>query len=259
MAELAPLVDWRDELTWLGRVPARSDLIPRRFWSGPRSAPWLTGQRALLWAARLSPVLLLTLLAAYLAGLLAWPLFLGPLVLNLWLSQRLVGPAVATIRQVGALSDRLGGYAAALALVADLPLPAPALQALQGRLSCDGLVAAVAIRRLQRLAALAQPTSSQLYPLIELATLWNVQVLNAPRGLAAAGRSAGSRLARRPGRGRGAGGAGGAAPGPTRPGRSRRSTRRPIGSAPRAGSPAAGGWRAVPNDLRSARRAASCW
>jgi DNA mismatch repair ATPase MutS len=182
VADLAPLVDLRDELTWLGRASGDERLDPEPILTWAESRPWLAEQRGLLWAARLSPALLLGLLAAQLAGLLAWPLFLLPLGLNLWLSQRLVGPAVATIRLVGTLSDRLGGYAAALALLAEAPLNASALRALQERLSSDGLSASVAIWRLQRLAALAQPTSSQLYPLIELATLWNVHVLNALEG-----------------------------------------------------------------------------
>ena len=184
VAELAPLVDLRDELTWLGRAAGEERLDPAPILAWAESRPWLAERRGLLWAARLSPALLLGLLVAQLTGLLGWPLFLLPLGFNLWLSQRLVGPAVATIRLVGALSDRLGGYAAALALVAESSFQAPALRGLQERLrgDDDDLVAAVAIRRLQRLAALAQPTSSQLYPLIELATLWNVHVLNALEG-----------------------------------------------------------------------------
>jgi MutS domain V len=182
VADLAPLVDLRDELTWLGRASGDERLDPEPILTWAESRPWLAEQRGLLWAARLSPALVLGLLVAQLAGLLTWPLFLLPLGLNLWLSQRLVGPAVATIRLVGTLSDRLGGYAAALALLAEAPLKASALRALQERLSSDGLSASVAIWRLQRLAALAQPTSSQLYPLIELATLWNVHVLNALEG-----------------------------------------------------------------------------
>jgi MutS-like protein len=180
VSELAPRLDLRDELIWLGRAGAEARLDPTPILAWAEASPWLAGRPGLLWFARLSPPLLLTLLAAQLAGLLAWPLFLLPLALNLWLSQQLVRPALSTIRLVAALSDHLAGYGAALALVAATPGQAPAWRSLQARLGSEnGPAAPAAIQRLRRLAALAQPTTSQLYPLIELATLWNVHVLDA--------------------------------------------------------------------------------
>ena len=180
--ELAPGVDWRDDLLRRARGPGgeRSDAEPFLAWA--EGEPWLTRQPALLWAARLSPILFWGLLGANLAGAFSYPLWLAPFAVNLVLGWRLAGPAVQTLERVGLLTRRFGGYADALELLAATPFEAPTLGRVRAAATADGVSAAEQIRRLHRITIFAQPPSSLLYTLIESTTLWNVHVLAALEG-----------------------------------------------------------------------------
>ena len=82
--ELAPHVDFRDELT-LAAAPARSasPAMARRFGSWAEGDRWLLGRPLLIWGSRLIPVATVTLLLAHLAGPLTQPLWLLPMGLTL--------------------------------------------------------------------------------------------------------------------------------------------------------------------------------
>ncbi|MDP8924233.1 MAG: hypothetical protein M3O34_15325, partial [Chloroflexota bacterium] len=181
--ELAPGVDWRDDLLRRARGSGegeRPDAEPFLAWA--EGEPWLTRQPALLWTARLSPLAFWGLLVAHLAGAIAYPLWLAPFALNLVLGWRLAGPAVRTLERVGLLTQRFGGYADALELLAETPFESPALRRVRAAATVDGVSAAEQIRRLHRITIFAQPPSSLLYTLIESTTLWNVHVLAALEG-----------------------------------------------------------------------------
>ena len=181
--ELTPGVDWRDDLLRRARGPGggeRPDAGPFLEWA--EGEPWLTRQPALLWSARLSPVLFWGLLLAHGVGAIESPLWLAPFAVNLVLGWRLAGPAVRTLERVGLLTQRFGGYADALDLLAETPFEAPALGRIRAASTAGGVSAAEQIRRLHRITIFAQPPSSLLYTLIESTTLWNVHVLAALEG-----------------------------------------------------------------------------
>ena len=179
VAELAPLIELRQELAWRGRPFAEAGPDPDPFLDWAESDPWLTRRRGLLWAARINPPLLWLALAAELVGVTPvpiWPLFVG---INLLLGWALVGPSARTLARVAAVEGHLGAYANALELLASASFDAPVLRRLQARLNADGLAAPAQIRRLQRLTALAFPSSSMLYAAVQVVTLWDIHVLAA--------------------------------------------------------------------------------
>jgi hypothetical protein len=177
VVELAPMVDLRDELTWRGLATDEERPDPEPFLAWAESPPWLRDRAGLVWAARISPLLLAALFVPWLAGLIAEPLWIAPLLVNLGLAVTLVGRANATIARVSDLSGAFRAYADALELITTTPFEAPALRRLQATLGSDRESAHAQIRRLHRATLLAQPTSSMIYPVIELATLWNVHAL----------------------------------------------------------------------------------
>ena len=177
VAELAPLIDLRQELAWRGRPSAEAGPDPDPFLDWAEAEPWLTRRHLLLWAARINPPLLWLALVAGLVGVTPvplWPLFVG---INLLLGWVLVGPSARTLARVAAVEGHLGAYANALELLANASFDAPVLRRLQSRLNADGLAAPEQIRRLQRLTALAFPSSSMLYPAVQVVTLWDIHVL----------------------------------------------------------------------------------
>jgi DNA mismatch repair ATPase MutS len=115
-------------------------------------------------------------------GVIAWPLWILPVIGNLLLGWQLVGTAVKRLNEVRYFSGALGAYADALDHLAQPTFTAPALQRLQAALNVEGHVAAGEIRSLARIVRLAQPATSMVYPLIELTTLWNVHVLDLLEG-----------------------------------------------------------------------------
>jgi hypothetical protein len=178
VAELAPQVEWREELVWRGRATGTPSPDPEPFLAWAEGEPFLRSRQALLWGARLSPPLFWGLLFAQLGGLVAWPLWIAPVIVNLLLGWRLVGTAVGRLNQVRYFAGALGAYAEALDHLAGPAFAAPALQRLQAALRAEGQTAAAEIRRLHGILRLAQPASSMVYPVIELTTLWNVHVLS---------------------------------------------------------------------------------
>jgi len=180
--ELAPLAEWREELVWRGRATGSPSPDPELFLAWAEGDRFLASRQALVWGARLSPPLFWALLLAQMGGLIGWPLWIGPVVVNLLIGWRLVGTAVGRLNQVRYFAGALGAYADALDHLGGPSFSAPALQRLQAALRVEGHSAAAEIRRLYGIVRLAQPASSMVYPLIELTTLWNVHVLSLLEG-----------------------------------------------------------------------------
>ena len=178
VSELAPLAAWREELVLRGRATGTPSPDPEPFLAWAEGEPFLASRQALVWGARISPVLFWVSLLAWMGGLVAWPLWIGPIVANLLLGWQLVGTSVKRLNEVRYFAAALGAYADALEHLAEPTLQAPALHRLQAALAADGQSAAAEVRRLGGIVRLAQPATSMVYPVIELTTLWNVHVLS---------------------------------------------------------------------------------
>jgi hypothetical protein len=182
VSELAPQAEWREELVWRGRATGTPSPDPEPFLAWAEGEPFLASRQALVWAARISPILFWLLLFAQLAEIVTWPWWILPVIANLLLGWQLVGTAVGRLNQVRYFADALGAYANTLDHLAGGSFSAPALQRLQAALQVDGHAAAAEIRGLYRIVRLAQPATSMVYPIIELTTLWNVHVLSLLEG-----------------------------------------------------------------------------
>ena len=180
--ELAPLAIWREELVWRGRATGTPSPDPEPFLAWAEGEPFLASRQALVWGARLSPPLFWLLLFLQMGGIVAWPWWIVPIVVNLLIGWRLVGTAVSRLNEVRYFAGALGAYADALDHLGGPSFATPALQRLQAALRVEGHAAAAEIRRLYGIVRLAQPASSMVYPLIELTTLWNVHVLSLLEG-----------------------------------------------------------------------------
>ncbi len=179
VADLAPRLDLRQEIALRGLAAANEEADPAPFltWAEAPDAfagrPWL---RAFAW---IGPLSLVTLGAADAAGLIAWPLWIVPLLANLLVGATVARRAYATIAAVAAAHRAIAAYAGQLDLLAAADFADPALGALQARLGAGERGAPAMLRRLGRIAAMAIPPSSVLYVPIQALTLWDVHVLAA--------------------------------------------------------------------------------
>ena len=179
VAELAPRLELRQELTARGRLAAseRRDPEPLLRWAeGPR---WLAHRPWLVALAWVGPLLLAGLIVAQLTGVVTAPWWLLVFFANLLLSQLLARPANAIALAVNAQHWAMLGYAGQIALVAEAPAPGRALARLQAALGAGGEAAPALLRRLGRIAAFPLPPVSPLYLPLQALCFWDIHVLAA--------------------------------------------------------------------------------
>lgn len=179
VAELAPLLDLRQELALRGRLLGRPAPDARPFLEWAESAPWLARRRWLVWAARLDTGLLWLLLLGNLAGLVGPPLWAALFFLNLAVSFTLGRRVYATASRVGTREGALRSYAELFELLSGQAFRSAALKRLQAELSGDDEPAHAQLRRLHGLSGLLVPQSSLLYLPAQGLALWDFHVLDA--------------------------------------------------------------------------------
>ncbi len=180
VAELAPVLDLRQELALRGRLRERDTPDPEPFLSWAEGSRWLAHHRSLLWAARAGTLLLWGLIAAWAVGLLpnaGWITL--ALLLNVLLGQMIGGRAHHIVARAASQEGAVAGYADALDLITGARLEAPLHRRLQADLAVDGRTAPELLRRLNRLTGLVIPRGSLAYPVIQALTLWDVHLLAA--------------------------------------------------------------------------------
>lgn len=178
-ADLAPRLDWRQELELSGLLSDEAPPDPAPFLAWAEGPPWLANRPWLRWAAWLGPLGLVASAAAQAAGLLAVPLWILFAGVNLLLTYTVGGEAYAILSRAASQGPALGHYAASLQLLADTPFDAPLLQRLRAALTDGDGNAPVAIRRLDRLASFLVPRGSIVSPFLQLLTLWDIHLLAA--------------------------------------------------------------------------------
>jgi hypothetical protein len=177
VAELAPLLELREELQVRCRLAGEARPAPDAFLAWAESTPWLTPRRLVVWAARLGPALLWGSLAAWALHLLPLPVFPVFLLGNLALWIGLAPRVDRTLDRVLTQQEALRQYAAALELLAGSGLRGPLLDRLRERCAADGAPAHRLVQRLGRLSELGIPVSAQLHIVAQALLLWNVHVL----------------------------------------------------------------------------------
>jgi hypothetical protein len=182
-AELAPMLDLRDEIAARGRLAGAID--PERmsaFLEWANGAPWLRRRPLLRVLAWLVPATTLALAVLGVAGILHapwWGLGLFAAALVTW---RTIGPIHRIYDRASVGEERLAGYAVVFELVAGPEYRTPLLASLREELRGDaaGHGAARTVRRLERILDMAGIRfSTMLYLPAQLFLLWDLHVLAA--------------------------------------------------------------------------------
>jgi ABC-type multidrug transport system fused ATPase/permease subunit len=178
VAELAPLIDVREEITVRGRMmPQTTPQAAERFLTWAESDPWLVTRRGVIWTARLLPLLTLALVALNAAGFLSYLSWVAALAVNLGFTFTVGKRVHETFDRAFARESALQQYAALFRLVSANRFEAPLLARIQSRLSASGTSAHRQAERLRRLMSLAELRYSMLYLPIQALTLWDFHVL----------------------------------------------------------------------------------
>jgi hypothetical protein len=177
VGELAPLIDLRDELTYLAGRAGEGQAAYERFVAWAEGAPWILQRPALLWLCRLSPLLLVAGLGAQVAGLTPLPLWAPFLLLNMLLTTLYGWRTQETLAQLYDRAELLAAYAALFGHAADAPLQAEELRRLQATLGAGPDRADRRLGRLSLIAAAAELSRSLLFPALQFGLLWGFHVV----------------------------------------------------------------------------------
>lgn len=176
--ELAPELDLRQELELRGRELGRNPPDPEKFLEWAEGEPWLLRRPWLIWSSRVlaAGAIALTVLAAVDVVDLAWPIALG--IFNLLFAAITGRQLRDTFDQISGRGESLRHYAGLFGLLSTLRGESDKLRRITEDLTAEGRVVSDQMRRLERLAGLADARHTPLFhlPLMAL-TLWDFQVL----------------------------------------------------------------------------------
>lgn len=175
--ELADAIDLRDEIALRCRLAAEGQPAYERFSAWAISPPSPLSRPAARALTIASPALLILSAAAQAAGLTPWSLWAIFLALNIILSIALGAHTIEPLAQLYDRHDLLVAYGRLFQLAAGTPVRAAALRDLQAALSAGGIRADSQLRRLGRIAVLAEYSRSILYPALQFGLLWSFQVV----------------------------------------------------------------------------------
>jgi len=178
VAELAPLIDFRQDVTALGRLAdsGKHDLDALVEWGEAR--PWLSERPLLLWLVRGLALSTLGLIALQWSGVAGQAWWLAPIPVGLWLSYRHREQLVRTLDRVFWRERILCHYETLFRRLAELAAEAPVLKRLQAELRATGDSAHRELVRLRRIVELADLRHVPLFHFpIHALTLWDFHVL----------------------------------------------------------------------------------
>jgi hypothetical protein len=180
VGELAPLEREREAFAAQGHLvePAREALEDLFVWA--ETDPWFANRRWAVWAVRLLALLILSLIAAHIGGLIDRPLWLWPLAVSGALMAVFGKRTAQTFARVFSRFGMVRHHAELFAQMADTPCSSPLLRQLQAELRASGTTAAREMARLSQIGQLADLRLVALFhPVITLITLWDFHVLTA--------------------------------------------------------------------------------
>jgi hypothetical protein len=176
-AELAPMVDFRDDFELSGRLMGDAESVYEVFLDWAESPPWLTYRPALIWLSRVLPLATVGLLIAELVHLTPLPLWLLPLAFNILLTMQQGKVVEELLDQVSDRQRVFQPYSDLFALVSQQNFAAPALRRLVDELTAEGLRADQSMQRLSRILQFGDMRRSMVSPLLQAFLLWNFHTL----------------------------------------------------------------------------------
>ena len=177
VAELAPLIDLRDELALRSRPMAKQQADYEAFLRWTEGERWLHRRPLLRSLALLLPLGLIAAFAAWAAGAIAYPLWAIFIFANIAVTTIWGGQVDTLLDEVSARQGVFRAYADMFHLLRTTSFSSPALRAAQASLHAGDTHADDQMRRLQRIMALVDIRMWQLFALLQWTTLWNVHVL----------------------------------------------------------------------------------
>ncbi len=177
VGELAPLLDFRQELEVAAAPLSATAAATARFVEWAESAPFVEVHPRLRLAGRLSAIASLTTFLAAMFGLVPIHLWLFVLVGNYAWTWMVKGALEAEMDRLSAREGAFSGYAELLRLMAARDFAAPGLTAIGARLAASGLDAAAELRRLHRLSELSDVRHSSVHTLLQAAMAWDLLLL----------------------------------------------------------------------------------
>ncbi len=179
VAELAPLIDLREEITVRGRLMVKTTAeAVERFLAWSEGEPWLLGRRRwMTWVAWTLPPIAGLLIVLNAFGFVSYATWAAVLTLNLGLTFTVRRKVHAIFHQAFAQERAFQQFAALFFRLSKTPFRSGALQRLQAELSAGGVSAGPQMQRLDRLLRLAEVRFSMFYGPIQALTLWDFHVL----------------------------------------------------------------------------------
>jgi len=177
VAELASLLDERQELHRRGLKLAAGKTDPGRFFRWAEGEPWLARRQWLKWASRCLPLLVLVLVvlgATEAAPPLAW---LAPVAVNVVLSFVFGRHTHAIFSFISTRHGEIRDFADLFELIDLTPAHSVELTRLQRQSDARGVSACRRIRLLGRIMDLANLRFSLAHSLVEPLLLWDFHVL----------------------------------------------------------------------------------
>jgi MutS domain V len=177
VAELAEVVDFRDELTLFGRLSGMTPYAYHRFLEWAEQEPWLSKRPGLIWTSRILPVFTVGLLILNISGVVKLPLWLLFLAASILFSA-VFGKSIE--EQIDQVADRQAvfqPYEGIFARVARQPLAAEKLRRVQRDLAAEKVNADEQMRRLGRIMQVADFRLSMFFPIMQAFLLWNFHTL----------------------------------------------------------------------------------
>lgn len=177
VAELASLVDQRQEAMLQGRLLGQSGGNYDQFIQWAEDEPWLSQRPGLLWTARLLTLLTIGLVIAQLAGFTVFPALIAVLAVNLVMSYTVGLRAGADLDRVAARQNVFGAYAGIFDLIGSASYSSAEMLRLQGALGRGDSTAGGQLRSLARLMPLVEIRRSMFFFVVQALTLWSYHVL----------------------------------------------------------------------------------
>lgn len=178
-AELAPLLEFRQELTARGRLRSEPPGDPEPFLAWAEGPRWLAERSWLRFAAFVWPLAFWGALAGSLAG--SWPnrTWILVLLVNIGCAHLLAGVANRVIERALSQGRAVRAYADSLEHLASRRFAATLLARAQETLSVTDDPAHSRLRRLARIVSYAIPRDSPLYLPLQAITGWDIHQLAA--------------------------------------------------------------------------------
>ncbi len=179
VAELATLIDEREEITVRGRMmpdepPARLET----FLAWAEDEPWLSRKKPLVWSARLLSAVPAAFVVLDIADVVPYTAWVLALIVNLAFSYLAGGGRIhTTFGRAFARESSVLQYAELIRLLSTTEFKAAALGRIRSRLTAGADSPYKQMRRLHRLNALSEVRFSMPYIAIQAATLWDFHVM----------------------------------------------------------------------------------